>query len=356
MTLVELLAGAIAALVLALGWEVVARLRQRRDLAAEAARLRKAQTALKATVIEIQTALGMTGDGETPDLAGDMRAIRGMLKKITDRASVARAAVAEDGINRAAAAALAGDLTDAEILEITRLGLENNRVDLYLQPIVTLPQRKVRYYEAFSRIRTEEGSVILPEQYVPLAADQGLLERIDNLLLFRCIQLVRRSRRSKLETGFFCNLSANALANPDFFQQFVEFLEQNPELPHNLMFELAQADAGRSELDANLAKLRRLGFAFSMDKVDLITVDLDDIARRGFRYVKIEAAMLLSADVQSRMTIHMADLGEILKRAGVKLIVEKVEDESQVVGLLDLDIDLAQGFLFGEPRPLQGTL
>ncbi len=357
MTVVEAVLLAVVVVLLGVvGWELRARRRDRRADASEVAKLRKAQSGQKAQITEIQGALGITGEGETPDVVGEMRVIRGLLKKLTDRASVAREAVAEDGISRAPAAALAGDLTEEEILDVTRLGLEHNRVDLYLQPIVTLPQRRTRFYEAFSRIRTEEGSVILPEQYVDIAASAGLLTTIDNLLLFRCIQLIRKSRRSKLETGFFCNLSGASLADPEFFDQFVEFLEKNPELPEMLMFELSQAEAGQVELVPILAKLRRLGFAFSLDKVDLVTVDFDDIARRGFRYVKIEAAQLLSADVQSRMTIHMADLGEILKRAGVKLIVEKVEEESQVLGLLEMDIDLAQGHLFGEPRPIQGTV
>ena len=43
-----------------------------------------------------------------------------------------------------------------------RGAIDANRVDLYLQPIVTLPQRKVRYYEAMSRLRTEDGDVLLP--------------------------------------------------------------------------------------------------------------------------------------------------------------------------------------------------
>ena len=45
-----------------------------------------------------------------------------------------------------------------EIVGLIRGALEQNRIDLYLQPIVTLPQRKVRYYEAFTRLRTADGA------------------------------------------------------------------------------------------------------------------------------------------------------------------------------------------------------
>ena len=66
-----------------------------------------------------------------------------------------------------------------------RASLEENRVDLYLQPIVSLPQRKLRYYEALSRLRAEDGSVIMPAQYIKVAAPAGLMSVVDNLLLFR---------------------------------------------------------------------------------------------------------------------------------------------------------------------------
>ena len=47
--------------------------------------------------------------------------------------------------------------------------LEANRADLYLQPIVTLPQRKVRYYEAFTRLRSEDGTLLLPADFLKAA-------------------------------------------------------------------------------------------------------------------------------------------------------------------------------------------
>src|SRR5262249_42400288 len=49
---------------------------------------------------------------------------------------------------------------DATLLEIVREGLRNNRVELFVQPIVSLPQRKHRHYECYSRIRSADGAMI----------------------------------------------------------------------------------------------------------------------------------------------------------------------------------------------------
>jgi cyclic-di-GMP phosphodiesterase TipF (flagellum assembly factor) len=108
-------------------------------------------------------------------------------------------------------------LDENEVLDIVREGLRNERVDLYLQPIVSLPQRKTRFYECFSRIRAEDGVVIRPDQYIELAKQEGLMGAIDNMLLFRCVQLFRKVQGKSTKIGFFCNISANTLTDRKFF-------------------------------------------------------------------------------------------------------------------------------------------
>lgn len=308
---------------------------------------------LRSNLDNVQATVGIgKGSGGNPDMVGEMRVIRSLLKKLTDKqVPPSSDTITEDF----APGALAGEFSPLEILEIIRLGLEQNRVDLYLQPVVSLPQRKIRYYEVFSRIRHENGGIILPQQYLEIAAAQGLIATIDNLLLFRCIQLVRRVRRDKLEVGFFCNLSRHAMADREFFPQLVEFLERNSELSDALVFELSQQDAEDPAIRGNLAELGRLGFTFSMDNVNALMLDFEDLTRRKFKFIKIEAGTLLSAQAQSQMPIHIADLKEAMKRAGIDLIAEKVEQEPEVVGLLDFNVDLGQGYLFGEPMPMRDS-
>ena len=356
------LAGMVVFLLAALAHEFLARREDHRWFARELSRLRSAHkdAADKAqrtsdSLAELQASIGYAGSGDgAPDLIGEMRTIRGLLKKLTDR-SVAARERAEGALARGVAAeAVHEKLSDAEVLDILQVAFTNDRVDLYLQPIVTLPQRKVLYYEAYGRIRTDAGQVLLPEQYNPVAAREGLLPTIDNLMLFRCVQSVRRAWKEKLDVGFFCNLSREALLEADFFPQFIEFLGRNKELAESLVFEMSQDDADDIRLTDALAQVRRLGFSFSLDNVVRASGDdADDRARRGFRHIKIEAATLLAQPTHLRAGIHVADWSERMKRAGVELIATKVEEESQVLALMELNVTLAQGFLLGEPRPLR---
>lgn len=249
------------------------------------------------------------------------------------------------------------DMNDEELLETIRHSLETNRVDLYLQPVVNLPQRKIMYYEGLSRLRTESGEIILPRDYMRVAEPAGMMPTVDNILLFRCIQVVRKLAQRKSKAGVFCNISAFSLLDEDFFPQFVEYMQHNTDLAQHLIFEFSQATvngAGPVE-QASLDALASLGFRFSMDQVTDLRLNPAALHDRNFRFIKVSSATMLEG-THSAGDIHAADLKELLKRNGIQLIVDKIEQEREVVDVLEFNVGLGQGFLFGEPRPVRDSV
>ena len=246
----------------------------------------------------------------------------------------------------------APDLEDEEILRLVRDGLEGNRVDLALQPIVSLPQRKLKFYEAFTRIRDGQDAVLMPHQYIAIAEREGLITAIDNMLLFRCVQLVRKSQRNNHNIGFFCNISVHSLIDRHFFHNFVEFMGDNVGLAPNLIFEFAQSTIVNmdGDIESHLRHLAAMGFRFSMDQVASLNLNYDDLMRNHFKFVKIESGVLLSELRNPTASIVVQDIKRIVDRHGIDLIVEKIESESSLLELLDFRIDFGQGYLFGKPR------
>ena len=246
-------------------------------------------------------------------------------------------------------------LGEPDLLETIRASLEENRVDLYLQPIVSLPQRKLRYYEALSRLRSEDGSVIMPAQYIKVAAPAGLMSVVDNLLLFRCVQIVRRLTQKSREIGVFCNISGDTLTDAEFFPQFLEYMQHNRDLANQIIFEFGQDAVARAGAkgEENLAFLANLGFGLSMDHIETLAVDFARLKKIGFRHLKLRAETLLGGMGQARAAVGPEDFKKLLERHGLNLIVERVEDEKSVVQLLDYAVDFAQGYLFGEPRAVR---
>lgn len=238
--------------------------------------------------------------------------------------------------------------------EIAR-AVENNSIDLYLQPIVTLPQRKVRYYEAMSRLRSEAGDIVPAGDFIDVAEKAGLMPKIDNLLVFRCVQILRRLQQKSRDVGLFCNISASTLADPIYFGQFLDFMKDNRALAPALTFEFTQGafrNFGAVE-HASLAALAACGFRFSMDHVTDLRIEPKELAKCSFRFLKVRSKLLLSQTLDKQSDIHPEDLADLLSRWNVDLIAERIESETMVLDLLDYDVRFGQGFLFSPPRPVR---
>ncbi len=252
------------------------------------------------------------------------------------------------------------------LLDTVKAALAENRVDLYLQPIVSLPQRRTVFYESFSRLRDDTGRVMMPAEYLAVAEPEGLVAAIDNLLLFRCVQIVRRLAKQDRKVGIFCNISLASLSDESFFPQFLDFLSANKDMAGALIFELGQsAFSRRGAVEArHMARLADLGFRFSLDKVNDLDLDYQDLARADVKFIKVGAQMLLDQleETDGRLVIkslpdlHASDFSRLTRRYGVEIIVEKVESERQIVDILDLDLAFGQGHLFGEPRAIRDAV
>ena len=265
-------------------------------------------------------------------------------------------------IERAAPTGVEKSRPNMAMRELITSALNANRVELHLQPIVSLPQRQVKYYEAFTRLRDTNGDLVGASAFLPEAVQSGQIARIDNLLLFRSIQVIRRLTSRNRNAILFCNISSASLVDETFFPGFLQFVKANQNYADVLVFEFSQPDiANMGTVEFNsLSALYENGFRFSIDQIDDMKMDFKALAGRGFRFGKLHSDYLIGRREAAHGHIHPSDFGDLLHRYGMELITDMVETESQVLELLDYDVKLAQGNLFSPPRPvraevLQGT-
>ena len=330
--------------------------------------LRENATVWAERITQLESEIETVSHARNDQLIAEMQMVETLVKQLAERA----AAPARKPVNPIRMVRMqeedAGDASvltledktarDARLLKTIRASLDENRVDLYLQPIVTLPQRKTRYYEALSRLRDDAGHVIMPDAYMKIAEPAGMMPMIDNILLFRCVHVMRKMVERNRDVGVFCNVSTLTLLDSEFFPQFIDYMKHNQDLAGSLIFEFGQSTIGGSgplEFES-LKALSDLGFTFSMDKVDRLDVDFQVLANMNFRFFKVPANMFLNDVESAGSPIHAEDFSELLERNGITLIIEKIEDERSVINLLDYNIKFAQGYHFSEPRPVRGDI
>ena len=242
-------------------------------------------------------------------------------------------------------------IDDGALFEAVRDALNHNRVELHAQPIVQLPTRRLHFVELFARTRDQAGREMAPGNYLPALRAGGLMAEFDALMLLRGVQLVRKLESRTRNIGFFCNIAAEALSTPKAFEAMRDFLARERERTGSLILEfnargLKQLD--RAGMD-RLNELSGLGYVLSVDGFETLDIDLSGLARRGVRYIKLDAGLLLDPGSIRKAPVALADFARLCSRNDIEPILAKVENEHDLTSLAELGFKLGQGHLFGLP-------
>lgn len=230
-------------------------------------------------------------------------------------------------------------------------------LEVYLQPVVTLPQRKVVAYEALARLKVGEA-VYAPETFLPVLERHGRTTALDRRMLQRVATIARHLQGRGSPASVSYSLTPHSLFEPGFLRSLGRLVSEGPELAGRVVIALPQASwrSLDAEQAALLAGLRgRIGFV--MDRPIDLRFDPNALAERGIAQVKVAAALLLRPlDREAMPDIALEDLVASLGRVGIRLVATGVESETEVPDLIDLDVPLAQGSVFAAPRAVRAEV
>ncbi|KAA0121043.1 EAL domain-containing protein [Methylobacterium sp. P1-11] len=247
-------------------------------------------------------------------------------------------------------------LDDAAIIA----AFEGEGLEIHLQPVVTLPQRKVVAYEALARLRIGGPGTppAEPDAFLPVLERYGRTTELDRRMLQRASIVARHLARRGSETLLTYSLSPLSLFEPGLLRELARTAADDPALA-GLTIALPQEswrrlDAGQRGLLAPLQG--RIGF--SLDRPDDLRFEAAELAALGIGQVKVPAEMLLRPGAnRGRLSdIAIEDTAPALGRAGIRVVATGVADEADVPDLIDLDVPFAQGTAFAAPRPVRAEV
>lgn len=259
--------------------------------------------------------------------------------------------VQDELIEEVAPIAKAPEYSDDVIAELINHAVQNERIEIFAQPVVKLPSRKLQYLELFARIRARSGIYLTAENYRPLAEKETLIEDVDHLLLRHTIDTIRNDARHNINVGYFLNITTRSLIDKTYMAELLDFVRSRRDLASRLILELQHNDlVNLTESSRKLITgLSGIGCKFSVDNIPSSDFAPDQIADKGFSFVKFSASNLVKMCASPHGDMDVARLKSQLDKSNLTLIVEKLETEHDLRELLDFEIDFGEGYLFGRP-------
>ncbi|GJD85126.1 EAL domain-containing protein [Methylobacterium haplocladii] len=234
---------------------------------------------------------------------------------------------------------------------------DGDGLEVWLQPVVTLPQRKVVSYEALARLKLG-AEILAPDAFISVLERHGRTTALDRRMIRSSAVIARhlQSRGSNATVAY--GLSPLSLFEPDFLRSLVGLVSGDADLAGRVAVTLPQASwrGLDPEQNAVLGALRgRIGFG--LDRPTDLRFDVGLLAERGVSQIKVPTSLLLRPQSRETMSdIAIEDLVTSLGRAGIRLVATQVEREAEVPDLIDLDVPLAQGTVFAGPKAVRAEV
>jgi cyclic-di-GMP phosphodiesterase, flagellum assembly factor TipF len=323
-----------------------------------------ASPAIRTTMAEVTGTVGLLG-GVVRELAKNVAAQNRDVAHLRDSLKSAPNSVAAPAIERKPAAQPAPRKSAENDLRRMRLvtqAFEADSIELALQPIVALPQRKIRFYEALARLRLADGTLLGPSEFLSIIERLGRAPEFDRRVLNRTMMVARHLIARGSEAIVGVNLSAHSVRDPGFLWSLTGMFDAAPEIIGKVVLELSQSCWRDLDADAAVA-LRSLsdkGVPLSLDTASDLRFDARALADMGVRFVKLPAELLVAAEQDERHRLSaelgVRDFASSLRREGIKLVAEHVEREDMVPVLAEFGVPLAQGFVFAAPRAVKAEV
>ncbi|KKB11427.1 hypothetical protein VE25_12705 [Devosia geojensis] len=241
--------------------------------------------------------------------------------------------------------------------DVVRRALADDRLVVHVQPVLTLPQRRVHGYDLVPRLVLDDGGMAEPADFLPRDGGEDILRQVDGAALLEAVALARRARAAGQSVTLFVPLTRATLADRASREQHVAALEANRTIARSIVFLMTERDwQALGEIErAGLAQFARVGASFSLTAVRSLRLDIASLVGQGVGSLRVEAGLFL-ADPQTLADFHVSDIASYLARFGVDLIVTGVGGEQQVLELIEDGVSLAQGPHLAAPEPARADL
>jgi diguanylate cyclase (GGDEF)-like protein/PAS domain S-box-containing protein len=234
-------------------------------------------------------------------------------------------------------------------------GLEHGELRLFYQPLVDLETGDLVGAEALLRWEHPTRGLLLPETFLPVAEESGLIVQVGAWAVGEaCRRLRDWDRREGSSTfGLAVNLSARELSHPDVVPTVLSAVRRSALDPSRLTIEVTESVA-MADRDSGFRALRELsaeGVRIAIDDFGTGYASLDHLREMPADILKIDRSFVQGMAPGSADSALVAAAIAMGRALSMEVVAEGIETTEQAADLRELGCPLGQGYLFARPLP-----
>jgi diguanylate cyclase (GGDEF)-like protein len=237
---------------------------------------------------------------------------------------------------------------EAAMVDEILAALNQRRILVAYQPVVAAADGRVAFYEALLRVRQEDGEIVGPAAFLPVAERAGLIDQLD----LRVLELALDRLVAEPGLRVSVNFSVATLRSPGWLDRLKAALGAHPGAAPRLIVEVIETLALEpvDEIERMLAAMKALGLKIAIDDFGAGHTSFRNLRRLGIDIVKIDGAFVQNVACSLDDRVFVRSLADLARHLGLTTVAEWVEDEEARRLLRDWGVELLQGRLLGRPE------
>lgn len=232
--------------------------------------------------------------------------------------------------------------------------LEEDRVEVFYQPIYSTEQKKITSAEALVRIRDKEGKIIPPGVFIEIAEKKGLILQLGEKVFEKVCCFIQQEKPKDYGIEYIeVNLSVVQCAYKKLAEKFIACMEKYHVDPAYINLEITETASltAKHTLLRNMEILREYGISFSLDDFGTGESNLNYIIEMPVDIVKFDRGMTNAYFENGKAKYVMDAAIQMIHGLQLKIVSEGVETREQLQTLEGLNINYIQGYYFSKPLP-----
>lgn len=236
-----------------------------------------------------------------------------------------------------------------------RSAIEDDRIEVFYQPVYSTTLHRFVSAEALARIRNQDGTVVPPGSFIPIAEKNGLISHIGESVFAKTCAFVRKNqlRQRYGIDSVHVNLSVRQCEDPGLAGNYIRIMKEYQIDPSCINLEITESASIqlRDNLLENMRQLMDYGVSFALDDFGNGESNLNYIVDMPVSIVKFDRDMSQAYFVSQKAKFVMEAAMHMIHDMKLEIVSEGVETKEQAEAIEALGIEYIQGYYFSRPLP-----